>query len=172
MKNIKKTFGSKRKTYKNNKIKRTTGFKKTVKKTKKTRNTKKMYGGDEKWIYLNELQKNKIKQLVNFTFTELLDLGHDEINIEEGNNNLNIFLKNTTRRYVTDSISQNEESVRQQLFIDTVDKIRRDFRGIDDEGNQISDSNKKLNNIIPIVGRQIAEAVIFEQIHPNVSYLI
>ena len=112
---------------------------------------------------MNELQKNNLKQRVNGAFYELNDLG-ENIDFREGNNFLDNYLNNVNRKLSSFQTNTNEEDIRQILYDDTLDTIRRAFRGIDDDGNKIESPGKRLQNLVPIVGEDIAMSIMFEQI--------
>lgn len=141
---------------------------------------------------MNEEQKNDLRQKVNYSFSELDELGTiydlyedgdfsdleaglqnervNEIIISDGNLHLHNYLNSINKSVNSDSILTTEQSLREKLYEDTIDTIRRAFRGIDDNGNKIKDSTKKLNNLIPIVGEKISKAIIYEQTHINMPF--
>jgi hypothetical protein len=85
----------------------------------------------------------------------------ENINFSEGNNFLHKYLNNVNRK--SNGTNVNDEEIRQTLYDDTLDAIRRDFRGIDDDGNRIKSNDKRLQNLLPIVGQDIAQSIIYEQ---------
>ena len=187
------------KKYDGAKVKTEGGRTKTRTRTKtktRTRNTRKMFGGIKKKVskkvFLSERQKNDLRQKVNYSFSELdergtiFDLYEDgdfsdldaglqnervnEIIISDGNLHLHNYLNSVNKSVNSDSRLTTEKSIREQLYEDTIDTIRRAFRGVDDNGKKIKDSTKKLKNLKPIVGEKMAKAIIFEQTHINMPF--